>query len=197
MAVLLQVGSVTILALGAALVVDWSSALFVALGGTAAIVPNGLFAMRLAFHRGRSPESYPVVFFLGQFAKIGLTVGLLGAISKWAGPVQWLPLLLGLIVALKAPLFALLYVPSEPARGDRRWQSNKGGMQTRPDGRREAFAQVAGAGREAPVQVVSGERGEAPVQVAGARREAPVQPAGERQDAPARVAEVQSSRQQR
>lgn len=113
MAVLLQVGSVTILALGAALVAGWSSASFVALGGLAAIVPNSLFAMRLAFQRGRSAESYPVVFFLGQFAKIGLTVGLLAAIAKWGAPVQWLPLLLGLIVALKAPLFALLYVRSQ------------------------------------------------------------------------------------
>jgi ATP synthase protein I len=167
MAVLLQVGSVTILALGAAVIADWSSAWFVALGGSAAIVPNGLFAMRLALHRGRSPESYPVVFFLGQFAKIGLTVGLLGAISKWAGPVQWLPLLLGLIVALKAPLFALLYVRPEavspevrPEAGrpeaaglkavrpkampaDGRLPGSKGGVQVRPEERREAPAQLA------------------------------------------------------
>jgi ATP synthase protein I len=74
--------------------------------------------MRLSLHRGRSAESYPVVFFLGQFAKIGLTVGLLGAVIKWAGPVEWLPLLLGLIVALKAPLFALLYVRPEPGSSE-------------------------------------------------------------------------------
>jgi ATP synthase protein I len=110
MAVLLQIGAVLVLALGAALVSGWSSAWYVVLGGAAAIVPNGLFALRLALHQGRSPESYPVVFFLGQFAKIGLTVALLAAIHKWLGPLQWLPLLLGLIVALKAPLFALLYV---------------------------------------------------------------------------------------
>ena len=115
MAVMLQVMSVAVLALGAALVAGWSSAASVMLGGGAAIVPNSLFAMRLALQRGRSAESYPVVFFLGQFAKIGLTVGLLGAIAKWLGSeVQWLPLLLGLIVALKAPLFALLYVRSQP-----------------------------------------------------------------------------------
>jgi ATP synthase protein I len=114
MAVLLQIGSVLVLALGAALVSGWSSAWYVVLGGTAAIVPNGLFALRLALQRGRSPESYPVVFFLGQFAKIGLTVALLAAIHRWLGPLQWLPLLLGLIVALKAPLFALLYVQSQP-----------------------------------------------------------------------------------
>ena len=116
MAVMLQVASVLVLGLSAGLVADWSSATYVVLGGAAAIIPNGLFALRLAIHQGRSAESYPVVFFLGQFAKIGLTVGLLAAIHKWLGPVQWLPLLLGLIVALKAPLFALLYVRSQPER---------------------------------------------------------------------------------
>ncbi len=114
MAVLLQIGSVLVLALGAALVSGWSSAWYVVLGGSAAIIPNSLFALRLALHRGRSPESYPVVFFLGQFAKIGLTAALLAAFHKWLGPLQWLPLLLGLIVALQAPLFALLYVRSQP-----------------------------------------------------------------------------------
>lgn len=116
MAVVLQVASVLVLALGAGQVADWSSATFVMLGGAAAIIPNGLFALRLALQRGRSAESYPVVFFLGEFAKIGLTVGLLVAVHKWLGPVQWLPLLLGLIVALKAPLFALLYVNSQPGQ---------------------------------------------------------------------------------
>lgn len=114
MAVLLQVASVLVLALGTALVADGTSALHVVYGGAAAIIPNSLFALRLASHRGRSPESYPVVFFLGQFAKIALTVGLLAGINKWLGPLQWLPLLLGLIVALKAPLFALLYVRADP-----------------------------------------------------------------------------------
>lgn len=113
-AVLLQIGSVLVLAVGAGLVAGWSSAACVVLGGAAAIIPNSLFALRLAFHQGRPAESYPVVFFLGQFAKIGLTVALLAAMHRWMGPLQWLPLLLGLIVALKAPLFALLYVRSKP-----------------------------------------------------------------------------------
>ena len=110
MAVMLQIASVLVLALCAGLVSDWTSAGYAVLGGAAAIIPNGLFALRLATHRGRSAESYPVVFFLGQVTKIALTVGLLAAINKWLGPVRWLPLLLGLIVALQAPLFALLYV---------------------------------------------------------------------------------------
>jgi ATP synthase protein I len=127
MAVMLQVASVLALALGAGLVAGWSSAVSVVLGGAAATIPNGLFALRLAFHRGRPAESYPVVFFLGQFAKIGLTVGLLAAIHKWLEPVQWLPLLLGLIVALKAPLFALLYVRSRSGQAGQAQQPGRAG----------------------------------------------------------------------
>jgi ATP synthase protein I len=153
MAVLLQIGSVLVLALGAALVSGWSSAWYVVLGGSAAIIPNSLFALRLALHRGRSPESYPVVFFLGQFAKIGLTAGLLAAFHKWLGPLQWLPLLLGLIVALKAPLFALLYVRSqpdqdEPARAD---SGNEGA-----DRLGTGKGKVAGQGHTASRSAISG-----------------------------------------
>lgn len=109
-AVGLQVAAVAILALGAGVAASWTSAWFVALGGAVAIIPNSLFAMRLALHRGRSAESYPVIFFLGEFAKIGLTVGLLAAVIKWQPGIDWLALMLGLIVALQAPLFALAIV---------------------------------------------------------------------------------------
>jgi len=51
-----------------------------------------------------------VVFFLGTFVKIGLTLGLLAWVIKTEPDIRWLPLLIGLIVALKAPLFALLIV---------------------------------------------------------------------------------------
>lgn len=108
-AVGLQLAAVAVLALGAGVLTGWSSAGFVVLGGAAAIIPNGLFALRLAAQRGRSAESYPAVFFLGEFAKIGLTIALLALIAKAVDGVRWLPLLLGLIVALKAPLFALLW----------------------------------------------------------------------------------------
>ncbi len=113
-AVGLQVASVLLFGLVAAGVSDWTSAWFFVLGGAAAVIPNALFALRLAVHRGRSPESYPVVFFLGEFAKIGLTLGLLAWIVHWQTDVRWLPLILGLVVALKAPLFALLIARDAP-----------------------------------------------------------------------------------
>lgn len=117
-AVGLQIAAVGVLALLAGLTTGWESARFLLLGGAVAIVPNALFALRLALHRKRTPESYPVVFFLGEFAKIGLTVGLLAWIVKSTPDIRWLPLLIGLIVALKAPLLALAFVRSlPPAKG--------------------------------------------------------------------------------
>jgi ATP synthase protein I len=114
-AVGLQIAAVAVLALVAGLTTGWESARFLLLGGTVAIVPNALFALRLALHRKRTPESYPVVFFLGEFAKIGLTVGMLAWIVKSVPDIRWLPLLIGLIVALKVPLFALAFVRSLPS----------------------------------------------------------------------------------
>lgn len=98
--------------------VDWTSASFLVLGGAAAIIPNGLFALRLASHRGRPAESYPAVFFLGQFAKIGLTAALVALVAQSFESVRWLPLLIGLIAALQAPLFALLLARDRPGSGD-------------------------------------------------------------------------------
>ena len=97
------------LAAGAFGFADAQSAWHLMLGGLAALVPNALFALRLALHRGRSPESYPVVFFLGEFAKIGLTVGLLALVVRYEPDLQWLPMLIGLICALKAPLLLGLW----------------------------------------------------------------------------------------
>lgn len=113
-AVGLQIAAVAVLALVAGLTTGWESARFLLLGGAVAIVPNALFALRLSLHRKRPPESYPVVFFLGEFAKLGLTVGLLAWIVKSVPDIRWLPLLIGLIVALKVPLFALAFVRSLP-----------------------------------------------------------------------------------
>jgi ATP synthase protein I len=97
-----------------------TSAFHLVLGGLAAIIPNTLFAARLALHRNRAPESYPVVFFLGEFFKIGFTIALMALVVKWQPQLQWLPFLIGLMLSLKAPLFAFLVVdkpvePSSPA----------------------------------------------------------------------------------
>jgi ATP synthase protein I len=113
-AVGLQVASVILAGLIAAGVSDWASAKSLVLGGAAATIPNALFALRLAMHKGKPAESYPVVFFLGEFVKIGLTLGLLAWIVHQFADLRWLALIIGLIVALKAPLFALLIARDAP-----------------------------------------------------------------------------------
>lgn len=107
-AVGLQVAALLVLAPIAGLVFGLESAVSLGLGAAVVIIPNGLFALRLSLHRGRSPESYPVVFLIGEFVKIGLTVALLVVVIKWVEPISWLALLTGLIVALKMPLFVPL-----------------------------------------------------------------------------------------
>ncbi len=116
-AVGLQIAAVAVLASLAGVWAGWESARFVMLGGAAAVIPNALFALRLTLHRKRSPESYPVVFFLWQFVKIGLTVGLLFWIVKTQANIRWLALLLGLIVALQAPLFAMAFERNPLSKG--------------------------------------------------------------------------------
>jgi ATP synthase protein I len=90
----------------------WSSsaiAMSILAGGAAAAIPNGLFALRLAAHRNKPSESYPVVFFLGEFAKVGLTIAALALSYKWLPNVSGAGLVLGFIVALKAPVVVFFF----------------------------------------------------------------------------------------
>jgi ATP synthase protein I len=104
-AVSLQAGALIAGSLIALLFWGMQAGWFFALGGLAALIPNALFALRLSSHKGRSAESYPVVFFLGEFTKIALTLAALGGLIKIYGDkIEWLALLLGLILVLKAPL---------------------------------------------------------------------------------------------
>ncbi len=83
---------------------DAGVAVSVAAGGAAAAIPNGMFALRLATHKDKSAGSYPVVFFLGEFVKIGFTIAILGMAYRWIPNVSGAGLMAGFIFALKAPL---------------------------------------------------------------------------------------------
>lgn len=132
----LAVGLQAAVVLGLAILVGgvWSreAALSLVYGGAAAIVPNALFAVRLALHRGRSPESYPAVFFLGEIVKIGLTVAMLVWAAKSMPQLQWPALVAGLIAALHAPFLLPLV-----ARGNESSRPTDGaGHGHRPDATR-------------------------------------------------------------
>jgi len=106
--VLLQAAATLVAALIAALVGGAPAAVSTGLGGLACVVPNALFAWRLAL-RAKSPQGASVgTFFAGEFIKLAATVALLFAIAKIYPALNWLALLVGFIVGMKSYLFAIL-----------------------------------------------------------------------------------------
>ena len=78
------------------------------LGGLCCVLPNGLFAMRIAIS-ARSPEALtPMTFIFGEFTKIVMTVAMLGAIVWLYRDVNWLALIAAFIIALKSYLILLI-----------------------------------------------------------------------------------------
>ncbi|MBP7392811.1 MAG: ATP synthase subunit I [Zoogloea sp.] len=107
-AVYLQIGATILVAMIAGLVIGERGAVSAALGGAACVLPNFLFALRLHAVSKRPAASYPLEFFVGEFFKIASTVGLLVTVQLVYPDVHWLALFIGLVVALKANLFAFL-----------------------------------------------------------------------------------------
>ena len=70
------------------------------------VLPNFLFALRLALLVKRPAVSYPAVFFVGEFVKMALTVGLLVLIAKVYVDLHWPSLLIGMGLALQAGFLA-------------------------------------------------------------------------------------------
>ena len=103
----LQLMATAVVGFIAALVGGWPAMFSAVLGGFCCVVPNALFALRL-FANGRRPgAANPMSFFIGEFIKIALTVGFLGAIAKFYHDLNWLAFLCGLIVALKSYIILL------------------------------------------------------------------------------------------
>jgi F0F1-type ATP synthase assembly protein I len=82
-------------------------------GGGSVVVPNALLALRL---RASQPQFAPTVLLVGEFVKIGLTVGLLVLAVFSLESLSWAGLLSGVVLALKA----LLLAPWLQRRIDRR-----------------------------------------------------------------------------
>lgn len=79
-----------------------------ALAGLVCVAPNVLFALRLkAMSRHPGPVT-AMTFIVGEFIKIVAIVGLLVLIRAWYDDLHWGGLFIGLILALKANLFAFL-----------------------------------------------------------------------------------------
>ena len=105
-ALALQVTLVLVAAAATWLWLGASGALSVVLGGSAYLVPNAVFVIRLRLSTA-SGQASAVTFFVGELLKVLATVTLLAVAQSWFD-VNWLAMLLGLFVALKANLFAFL-----------------------------------------------------------------------------------------
>ncbi len=105
----LQVLATAIVALVALPLGGWAAAVSALLGGAACFVPNGLFAWRLHV-AGRGPrQDGAVTFFVGEFVKVGSTIGLLALIAWAYRDVVWLALIVAVIAALKSYLIAFFW----------------------------------------------------------------------------------------
>lgn len=102
--ILLQSGLVAVVAAIAAGLVGARGATSALVGGFAYILPNLLFVLRMTLMPGRTSV---LTFFAGEFFKVAGTIGILVVAVRYY-EVHWLCMLVGLLAALKANLFAFL-----------------------------------------------------------------------------------------
>ncbi len=105
-AIYLQFGAALLAAIGAWVVVGERGLISVGIAAVAAIVPNLLFAVRLAMVSKRPGASYVANFFAGGFLKIAVTIGLLAIAIKGYPEMHWPSLMVGFAVVLHAGFIA-------------------------------------------------------------------------------------------
>ncbi|MBC7501213.1 MAG: ATP synthase subunit I [Herminiimonas sp.] len=105
--VLLQLAATVITAAIAGLIAGVPALLSALLGGLCCVLPNGLFALRLFIGAQTPGGASPMTFFIGEFAKIALTIALLGAVVWLYRDLNWLALIAAFIVALKSYIILL------------------------------------------------------------------------------------------
>ncbi len=107
-AVLLQLGATILAAALAGALFGMRGAISAAGGGLACVLPNWMFAMRLTAISRRTGSATVAAFIAGELIKIASIVGLLVLLWVAYPALHWGAMLIGLIVALKANLFAFL-----------------------------------------------------------------------------------------
>ena len=106
-AVFLQATLLLVAAAVAGIFFGMGSALSLLVGGMAYLLPNLLFVVRLsaAAAAGRANAAS---FFVGELIKVAATVAILVGAQSIIPDLQWIALLIGLFVVLKANLLAFL-----------------------------------------------------------------------------------------
>lgn len=106
--VLFQFLTTLIVAIAAWLISGVHAAISALLGGAACLLPNGLFALRLALASRRPGGANPMVFFVGEFVKLVATVLLLALIASTYKDLNWLAMLVSIIAVLNSYVLALI-----------------------------------------------------------------------------------------
>lgn len=106
--VLIQFLTTLIVALLSWLISGGPAAMSALLGGGAVLVPNALFALRLAIAARRPGGANPLTFLVGEFVKLVATVVLLVLIAKTYKDLNWLALLVSIIAVLNSYVLALI-----------------------------------------------------------------------------------------
>ncbi len=107
-AVLLQAVMTLVIAGLAALVAGSHAAMSALFGGLACVVPNALFAWRLAWDARRPGGATMQAFFVGEFVKLATTVAILFAVARLYRGLVWPALIIGFIAVLKS--YFLMFV---------------------------------------------------------------------------------------
>jgi ATP synthase protein I len=107
-AVLLQFGATLLAVLVSAFLFGARGALSALCGGLACTLPSGFFAWRLQLACRYGRQVAVGGFIIGELVKLALVVGLLGLVLTLYRDVHWVALFIGLVLALKANLFAFL-----------------------------------------------------------------------------------------
>ena len=98
----------TLLAAGlAGFLAGWHGAASAGLGGAAIVVPNLMFALSL-WGAAKSGRASVARFFVGEMIKVAATLALLAIVAGAYRELNWLALLAGLFLALKANLLVIL-----------------------------------------------------------------------------------------
>jgi len=107
--VLLQGIAALLVALVAGALGGQAAALSALAGGLACVVPNGLFALRLAAAARRPQGTSVTTFFVGEVLKVASTVALLALLVWGYRDLVWLAMIVAVIVTLKSYFIALIW----------------------------------------------------------------------------------------
>lgn len=106
--VFLQLGATLVATAIAAVFFGVHGAASAAIAGLACLLPNAVFAFRLSLVAKRTGDASVAGFFVGEFFKLATIVGLLVLARALYADLHWGGLFVGLILVLKANLFAFL-----------------------------------------------------------------------------------------